>query len=283
VSPEQTQAVDAIKAGDFAKASELLTSLRSKEPKNAEVVFYSGVAAEGLNNLDDAQKYYRQAMDLDPKLADAPANLSALLINQEQYDAAMKVIQQGLKGAPDHDALLNNQAVALMGKGDAKGAAQVYDHLVSKNPQNDELRVNEAEAWFAAGDKDHALKIAGSLLHSDQRAVLASVADLHARMGAFEPCVTALTRAIGLHDAAELHISRGMCEHGLKQEQKATEDFQKATEIDSKSAVAFYYLGRSLAAAGLPARAKEAFKKAASLDTNGKIGQAASKAAAELH
>jgi len=281
-SPELKQAVDAIQAGDFAKAETLLAELRKKEPKNAEVAFYSGVAAEGLGKASDAETQYRAALALDPKLADAAANLSALLINAEKYDAALKVIKDALAHAPDHEGLLNNQAMILLQKGDAKGAAAVYEKLVAKRPNDGETKVLYAEALLASKNDKKALEVSKSLISSGDRVVLASAADLLARLEAFDQCVAALDKAIGLKDAAELRIRRGLCHHSRKDETRATADFQKATQLDGKSAAAFYYLGQSQIAAKQKDAARISFKRASEIDANGKIGKAAAKALAEI-
>lgn len=281
-SPELKQATDALQANDFQKAESLLSPLREKDPKNSEVMFYSAVAAEGLNKPDDAEKYYRKALELDGKLVDAAANLSALLITAQKYDAALKVIKDAQVHAGDHEGLLNNQAVALMEKGDAKGAAAAYEKLVAKRPDDAESKVLFAEALLVSGNEKRALEVAKSLTSSGDRAVLATAADLLAQLKAYEPCVVALDKAIGLKDAAELRVRRGLCHHGKKDEAKALADFKKATELDPKEPAAFYYLGQSHLAAKQKDQAKTAFKKAAEIDPTGKVGKAAAKELAAI-
>lgn len=281
-SPELKQATDALQANDFQKAESLLAPLREKDPKNAEVAFYSGVAAEGLNKPDDAEKHYRKALELDGKLVDAAANLSALLISAQKYDAALKVIKDAQVHAGDHEGLLNNQAVALMEKGDAKGAAAAYEKLVAKRPDDAESKVLFAEALLVSGNEKRALEVAKSLTSSGDRAVLATAADLLAQLKAYEPCVAALDKAIGLKDAAELRVRRGLCHHGKKDEPKALADFQKATQLDPKEPAAFYYLGQSHLAAKQKDPAKAAFKKAVEIDPTGKVGKAAAKELAAI-
>jgi Flp pilus assembly protein TadD len=281
-SPELKQATDAIQANDFQRAESLLAPLRDKEPKNAEVVFYSAVAAEGLNKPVDAEKYYRKSLELDSKLVDAAANLSALLITLQKYDAALKVIKEAQVHSGDHEGLLNNQAVASMEKGDAKGAAAAYEKLVAKRPDDAESKVLFAEALLRSGNEKRALEVAKGLTSSADRAVLATAADLLAHMKAYEPCVAALDKAIGLQDAAELRVRRGLCHHGKKDETKAQADFQKATQLEPKNAAAFYYLGQSYLAGNKKAEAKSAFKKATDIDPTGKVGKAAAKELAAI-
>jgi Flp pilus assembly protein TadD len=281
-SPELKKAIDAIQAGDFPGAQKILSELKTKEPKNAEVAFYSGVAAEGLGKADQAEGEYRKALELDGKLVDAAANLSALLIGAEQYDAALKVIKDALASAPDHEGLLNNQAVALLQKGDAKGAVAVYDKLLAKHPDNAEMKVLYAQALLDSGNEKKALDVSKSLLGSSDLAVLATAADLLAQMKAYDGCVTALDKAIGIKAAAELHVRRGLCQHGKKDEAKALADFQKATQLDPKEPAAFYYLGQSHLAAKQKDQVKAAFKKAVELDANGKVGKAAAKELAAI-
>jgi Flp pilus assembly protein TadD len=282
VSPELKKAIDAIQANDFGGAYKLLADLKTTEPKNAEVAFYSGVAAEGLNKTDEAAKDYRRALELDGKLLDAAANLSALLITQGKYDAALKVIKDAQVHAGDHEGLLNNQAVALMEKGDAKGAAAAYEKLVAKRPDDAESKVLFAEALLRSGNEKRALEVAKSVTSTGDRAVLATAADLLAHMKAYESCVTALDKAINIKDAAELRVRRGLCLHGKADEAQAQADFQKATQLEPKNAAAFYYLGQSHLAAKQKNEAKAAFKKATDIDPTGKVGKAAAKELAAI-
>lgn len=281
-SPQLKAAIDDIQAGKFALAEEKLSALRKSDGGNAEVAFYSGVTAEGLGKADVAEGYYRQAIERDAKLVDAAANLSALLIDAENYQGALQVIEKALPGNPDHEGLLNNKAAALLQRGDAKQAAAVYAKLAQQHPDNEDVRALQAEALLLAGDAAQAAKVAKSLLGSDSRAVLALVADLMGRMGQFDSCVKALSKAIGLKDAGELRVQRGLCYHSLKQEEQARADFEKATELDPQSAAAFFFLGSSFAGAKQPARAREAFKKAQQLDPDGQWGARAGKALAKL-
>lgn len=281
-SPELKAAIDAIQSGKFDLAEEKLAALRKTEAGDAEVAFYSGVTAEGLGKADVAQGYYRHAIELDAKLVDAAANLSALLIDAENYEGALQVIEKALPNAPDHEGLLNNKAAALLQRGDAKQAAAVYAKLAQQHPDNEDVRALQAEALLLAGDEAQAAKVAKALLGSDSRAVLALVADLMGRMGQFDACVKALSKAIGLKDAGELRVQRGLCYHSLKQEAQARADFEKATTLDPQSAAAFFFLGSSFAAANLPARAREAYKKAQQLDPDGQWGARAGKALAKL-
>jgi Tfp pilus assembly protein PilF len=101
-------------------------------------------------------------------------------------------------------------------------------------------------------------------------------------MKAYEPCIAALDKAIGMKDAAELRVRRGLCQHGKQDEAKAQADFQKATQLEPKNAAAFYYLGQSHLAAKQKDQAKAAFKKAVEIDATGKVGKAAAKELAAI-
>jgi Tfp pilus assembly protein PilF len=117
---------------------------------------------------------------------------------------------------------------------------------------------------------------------SDDVAVLASVGRLLGKLKAFDECIAALDNAIAKKDAAELHVDRGLCRHGKKDEKGAAQDFEAAVAADPKFAPAHFYLAQNKRDAGDKKGAKTEFEKAASLDPNGKLGAAAKKELGEL-
>src|SRR6185503_16136368 len=111
---------------------------------------------------------------------------------------------------------------------------------------NAELRFTYAELLAQGGKKDEALKQLKQVESSDPQ-VLSASAELFGKLQAYAECVAALDKAIGAGDVPALHVRRGICRHGMKDDAGAQKDFQKSIEMDPKFAAGHYYLGQAYA------------------------------------
>lgn len=66
----------------YNEALELLKSLAAKDDSNATIWFVLGATHEKLGNLDDQEKAYKKALEIDPKYYDALFNLGATYYNR---------------------------------------------------------------------------------------------------------------------------------------------------------------------------------------------------------
>lgn len=274
-SAEVQQGIDAINAEDFQRAKQLLAPAVAAAPKDAQAVFYLGVAESALGETDAAVQHLKTALELDPKLTEASLNLSALLLDAGSHAEALEAADQGLKAAPADVGLLQNKALALSGLGRPAEAAELYAKVLEQRGADEGLRFMYAEALLAAKQPDVAATQLEKLTASDNQEVLASVADLLGRLKRWDGCISALDRAIGKGEASELFVKRGLCRHGKEDEAGAKTDFEKAIALDPKSAKAYFYLGHNLTARGDKKGAKKAFAKVIELDPTGPFGKAA--------
>jgi Flp pilus assembly protein TadD len=262
--PEVDRAVAAIKASDFRSARAALEQALQKNPKNGPAAYYLGVALENLGDKTGAEQKYKDAMQLAPDLAEAAVNLGALYLDASRFDDALEVTKKGLARRNDDPALHANMAMALRSTGDKQGALAHYELAVKVIGDNAELRLAYGSLLLETGNKARAateLKAALDAAGSN-RALVASIGRMLGSAGAFADCVSALDRAIGAGDDAELRVRRGLCRHALKDDSGARTDFETATKLYPKFAPAHYYYAESLLAAGSAAQAAREFEAA---------------------
>ncbi len=280
-SAKVKQGMDAIQAGDFAGAKTLLEAASKESPKDPQAVFYLGVAMEGLGDGKGALEQYKKALSLDPKLGEASANLSGLLLDQGDNAGALAAANAGLKSAPKNPSLLRNRAVALDAT-ESKDAPAAFQAALAVSPKDEELHYLYAECLARTGESAKAIAELKPLGASSELPVLASAARLLGKLKAFDECVAVLDGAIGKKDLAELRVDRGLCKHGKKDDKGARTDFETAVKMDAKFAPAHYYLGQHLRGIGDAKGARAELQKAADLDPQGSLGASAKKALAEL-
>jgi tetratricopeptide (TPR) repeat protein len=273
-----SQGVEAIRAEKFELARGLFEKAVQEQPSNAQAVFYLGVAQQNLGQLPEARASYEKAVELAPKLAEAWVNLTAIVLDSGDAAGALPLIEKGLAKNPKHPALSYNRALALSALGKSAEAVPAYRDALAADPTNSEIKYGYAEALIAAGSKDQGLKLLGELAQGDNPDVLASTGRLLGRLEQFDGCITALNKALASKPAAELYVTRGLCQHGKKDDKAAFADFQQAIKTDPNYAPAHYYAGMHLRMQGKKAEAKQALNRAVQIAGTEGVGKAAKKA-----
>jgi tetratricopeptide (TPR) repeat protein len=242
------------------------------------------VALENTGDKPGAEQSYRDALASSPDLVEAAVNLGALYLDASRWDDAAAVTQHALSRRPADPALHANLAVALRGKGDARGAAAEYEHAIKASGDNADLRFAYGSLLLEMGNKPKAAEELRAALRSagENRALVASIGRLLGSAGAFSDCVSALDRAVSLGDDAELRVRRGLCRHSLHDEPSAKADFEAATKLDPKFGPAHYYLAEALVGAGNTAQALKEFDAAASAAPQTDLGKRARQRAEAL-
>jgi Flp pilus assembly protein TadD len=280
-SAKVQEGIDAIKQEDFAKAKVLLSEARGTSPNDAQAAFYLGVALQNLGEGAEAEKEYQAALGLDPKLAEASVNLSAMQLDANAADKALEVADQGLKHAPKHPDLLMNRALALEAVGKKDEAVRAYGAAVEARPDNVELRLAYADMLGASGQTAPAIEQVKKAAETDDPKLLAAAAHLFGRLKVPAECIAVIDRLIKAKPNAELHVRRGVCRHEAGDDSGAKSDYEAALKLESGSAPAHFYLGMHLRASNKKA-ALEHLKKASEIAKGQSLGKAADDAIAEL-
>lgn len=95
-----------------------------------------GIAAQQRSDLNAAIEDYRKALAIDPKLAEARANLGAALSAAGQFDAAIEEDTKALTSAPDKTAVRMNLGLAYYKKGDMENAHTAFEAVHAARPQD---------------------------------------------------------------------------------------------------------------------------------------------------
>jgi len=99
---------EAYQKKDLQLAESLVKQAESKD-KNAETYNLWGNILRDLGQKEEAKAKYQQAMTLDKNFVTAYLNLATLYQEEEKYDEALDVINEGLKYNPNNEELLNSK------------------------------------------------------------------------------------------------------------------------------------------------------------------------------
>jgi tetratricopeptide (TPR) repeat protein len=96
--------------------------------------YRKGVQLEAEGRLEQAAAEYRNALELNPQLAQAYVNLLVIHGKLNQYAQVEEVYQTALAQAPNTVELHLNYAIALLAQGNRAGAAQALQRCLEINP-----------------------------------------------------------------------------------------------------------------------------------------------------
>lgn len=238
-----------------------------------------GIAAQQHNDLTTAIEDYRKALAIDPKLAEARANLGAALSAAGQFDEAIAEDTKALATAPDKTPVRMNLGLAYYKKGDMEKAHTAFEAVHAARPQDLSAAVllgytdiklgksNEAAAMLTPlengreNNMDLEYVLGFALIDSGEEAAgvprmekvakatqsaeayfIAGSARLRRRE--FHEARADLDASIDLHgNFPGLYTMAGQARDALGDTQAAQPDFEEALKQDPRDFTANLYLG----------------------------------------
>jgi Flp pilus assembly protein TadD len=136
-----------IDANNFEAAITPLQKFIAEKPEVAFAHFQLGYAYTALKRSDEARAEYERAIALDPKMLEAYLNLGILLLDKQQYAAAVAPLAKAVELLPAQSRPRSLLAVAQDRSGDREGAAQSFEGVLHLDP-------NDVTANHYLGDLD---------------------------------------------------------------------------------------------------------------------------------
>ncbi len=172
-------------AGNLQKAQVEFRNAMQIEPRRADARVMSGRVDERLGDTRGALALYQSAVDIDPEYAPARANLARLYVFAGKPDRALEVLRPGMRRHPDDPDLLAARAAARAGSGDRAGALTDAARAVRLAPRNADAVGLLAGLQEQAGRSREAIDTVRAAIirdpaSSDLHRVLA---DLYAKLG----------------------------------------------------------------------------------------------------
>jgi cytochrome c-type biogenesis protein CcmH/NrfG len=113
-----------------------LESLASRQPQDAAVRVELGNLYMDAERWDDAVRWYREALAIDPSRADVATDLGACLVSAGREAEALVALDQALARDPAHRLALYNRVVALLRLGRAQEAVAAWRELLKRHPDD---------------------------------------------------------------------------------------------------------------------------------------------------
>ncbi|MBN2804630.1 MAG: tetratricopeptide repeat protein [Deltaproteobacteria bacterium] len=156
-------ALNMLKNNKIPEALALLQDAYSLDSQNPEIVNNLGYAFYLLGNIEDAQKYYKESLTLDPGRVVAIVNLADLLYkNSEESPDAGKMAAELLLKARELEGnspriILRQARVAAL-RLDFSEGERFYNEYLEKRKPTDVLKIEIGDFYRDFGELDEALK-----------------------------------------------------------------------------------------------------------------------------
>ncbi len=118
----------------------VLSCAAAAQASSPEQLFRDAVAAQQRGDDAVAIRKYQQLLKIRPDVAEARANLGAVLSKQNRFDEAIEQYQKAIEKSPANPALRMNLALAYYKKGDIAEAAKLLEAIHKANAED--LRVS---------------------------------------------------------------------------------------------------------------------------------------------
>jgi S1-C subfamily serine protease len=144
------------KEGKAIPLSDLKNVTFSAEALNA---YMKGILARDALRWDEAEKHFKKAVQLNPRLEGAHLELGYVYYKKRWYDKEAFEYEEALKLNPDDPEALFSLATNLETRGKYEEAIQKYERTVVLDPENGEALYYLGLAYLAHCDKAKAMAV----------------------------------------------------------------------------------------------------------------------------
>jgi protein O-GlcNAc transferase len=237
------------KAGRFAEAERLYRQLLDVDPDDFDAVHWLGILKLHAGALQEAQRLLEKAVALAPASAAALSNLGTALLKNGQFAAALAWFEKAVALQPDDADFRFNQASALLLLERNTEALGALDLLAKRQPHDAEILGKRAMALKKLGRYAEALvSYDEALAFTPNDAVLhLNRSNVLRAMRRFEEALQAAERAVALApNDPDCHFRYGTGLADLKRHAEALAAFDRAIAIAPDHLLSVYNRGNLL-------------------------------------
>jgi Tfp pilus assembly protein PilF len=114
---------------------EALDFYKPEAEKSAVLANKAGIAYHQLQDLNNAEKYYRRAVKLNPKYPEAINNLGTVYYAKKSYRRAVNQYKNALRISPNSASVLSNLGTAYFARKQYEDAMKAYEQAVAIDPE----------------------------------------------------------------------------------------------------------------------------------------------------
>jgi tetratricopeptide (TPR) repeat protein len=229
------------------------------------------IAFHQRGQLAEAERIYRQILELDPHHADSLHLLGVMAHQVGRDEIAVGLIRKAIASDKRPAAYYSNLGTAYQALGKFDEAAACYERALARNPELAEAQMNLGAVLEAQGKHDLAeVRLREVLaLRPDLAEVHINLGNMMQTQGRLDEALASHERAIALKpDFAEAHFNHANALLALGRLDEAVAGYKRATGLEPEMAEAHGNLANTLLAQGRLDEAEACYGQALALKPN---------------
>ncbi len=218
--------------------------LESKAYPNNEFVLRNlGYLYIGTNQLEAGEKYYLEALKINPECARCYMNIARVYATKNDRKKAIELLDKSIKIDPKEDLAYFIRAKIKDNANDRFGALFDFNKAIELNPKNasyiagrGEYNYNQNYLSLALSDMNHSIEIDSTNYYSYY---LRSM--INHRMQLYKEALEDINAAIQLDsNQQDLYVTRGVIYNTNGDYTKSVNDYTKAITLNPKNSLPYY-------------------------------------------
>jgi tetratricopeptide (TPR) repeat protein len=269
IPPQQSAPVPAATGRSDAPAASPTSDGRGPRAADPARLFQQGQDALTQGRLDEAQRDFRQVLQINPQAGGAYANLGVVYMRRKQWSKALDMLQKAEHLMPQVAGIRLNIGLAYYRQNEFLQATPPFESVVREQPDAPQSRYLLGLCYFFAGRWADAAATLEPLWaqESGQLPYLYVLSNAAHRASRKELDNRATEQLIKLGDGSpEYRLFIGKYHLNLKQYDAALAEFQAAAEADPKLPFVHFNLGLTYLKEQDLQRARDEFLKDAAVE-----------------
>jgi tetratricopeptide (TPR) repeat protein len=163
----QNKGVAAFNKKDYKEAYNSFKFIADVMPQDSLFNMYTAMAANSSQLYDEAIKYYRKTIELNPKNPGLYQELERVYMAKNDTAGALKVIEEGRAKHPENMNLIFDELNVYLNRGEAAKQIAKIENAIAKDPTNKTLRFVAGIAYSANKENDKAVEAYKKALEID--------------------------------------------------------------------------------------------------------------------
>ncbi|MBN1213695.1 MAG: tetratricopeptide repeat protein [candidate division Zixibacteria bacterium] len=242
----------------FDPSSETESIILIHPDSRANAYYSLGLMAEMQEKFDDAKKYYRETLKVNPEFLEANTLLGKLYLKDNEFTEAEKYfLKQLASGNQSKEAALGVAYIHLQQK-DYSQARRYYREALEMDPEDPVTLSRYGEFCLVAGSEEEALELFQRAVQrgGSNENIKKRMADTYLKTGRYDEAINLYKKVLrDNNEAADILNDLGNCYYRQELFEEAEKYYIRTLEVDGGYTIA--YRNRGLTRARL-SKAKEA-------------------------
>ncbi|MBK1880528.1 tetratricopeptide repeat protein [Pelagicoccus mobilis] len=189
--------------GDNAAAVSIYKKLEESSSETSQLSYLSGLSYLQGRDSAGARNAFESALSNNPLHLQSVEQLTALDMQERNFDEALARIDQTIAASPDTSVLYTIRAQILQSKGDLDQAKQAFEKSIELDGNNRTARSLYARLLRSQGDVDGAFEQSQAIIESNPEdlGALTTISSIYESRGEFSEAVETYEKMLEIDDS----------------------------------------------------------------------------------